>query len=198
MNAANYVLSSKDEVGEIFMFYLTRKEHERAIGYMLYASQLLDRYKNAIAMQLYNVQQSTLTVNDLIPDNLQPLKLTNEGEVFNLLVTEEKANKTLEAQEKTQPCVWRDDETLLLSSSYEQYQKSYDNGQITNLKFLKLIMEQMKAHEVDKTREQCINKMENLKKSYKKPKTLTISQEMEWTLVLIMKKNETCSHSSKN
>ncbi|KAK0071244.1 hypothetical protein PV325_013237, partial [Microctonus aethiopoides] len=43
--------------------------------------------------------------------------------------------------------------------SYEQYQKSYDNGQITNLKFVKLIMEQMKAHEVDKTREQCINKI---------------------------------------
>ncbi|KAK0071499.1 hypothetical protein PV325_012805, partial [Microctonus aethiopoides] len=63
---------------------------------MLYASQLLDRYKNAIAMQLYKVQQSNLTVNDLIPDNLQPLKLTNEEEVFNLLVTEEKANKTLE------------------------------------------------------------------------------------------------------
>ncbi|KAK0170593.1 hypothetical protein PV328_008430 [Microctonus aethiopoides] len=42
----------------------------------------------------------------------------------------------------------------------------------------------MKAHEVDKTREQCVNKMENLKKSYKKPKTLTISQEMEWTLIL--------------
>ncbi|KAK0170637.1 hypothetical protein PV328_008464 [Microctonus aethiopoides] len=96
MNSANYVLSLKDEVGEMFMLYLTSKEHERAIGDMLYASQLLNRYKNAIAMQLYNVQQSNLTVNDLIPDNLQPLKLTNEGVVFNLLVTEEEANKTLE------------------------------------------------------------------------------------------------------
>ncbi|KAK0071822.1 hypothetical protein PV326_000784, partial [Microctonus aethiopoides] len=76
-------------------------------------------------------------------------------------------------QEKTQPCVWRD-ETLLLSS-YEQNQKSYENGQINNLKFLKLIMEQMKAHKVDEIRESCINKMENLKKSYKKPKTLTIN-----------------------
>ncbi|KAK0077135.1 hypothetical protein PV326_010257 [Microctonus aethiopoides] len=111
MNAANYVLSLKDEVGEMFMLYLTREEHERAIGDMLYVSKLLDRYKNAFAMQLYNVQQSNLT----------------------------------------------------------------------------LIMEQMKAHEIDKTREQCINKMKNLKKSYKKAKTLTISQEMEWTLVLIMK-----------
>ncbi|KAK0081695.1 hypothetical protein PV326_007531 [Microctonus aethiopoides] len=104
MNSANYVLSLKDEVGEMFMLYLTSKEHERAIGDMLYASQLLNRYKNAIAMQLYNVQQSNLT----------------------------------------------------------------------------LIMKQMKAHEVDKTCEQlCINKMENLKKSYKKPEALTISL-MPW------------------
>ncbi|KAK0074699.1 hypothetical protein PV326_012230, partial [Microctonus aethiopoides] len=66
----------------------------------LYASKLLDIYKNAIAMQLYNVQQSNLTVSDLIPENLQPLKLINEGEMFNLLVTEEEANKTLEEKMK--------------------------------------------------------------------------------------------------
>ncbi|KAK0160393.1 hypothetical protein PV328_007805 [Microctonus aethiopoides] len=96
MNAANYVLSLKDEVGEMFMLYLTREEHERAIGDILYASKLLDRYKNAIAMQLYNIQQSNLTVSDLIPENLQPLKLIDEEEVFNLLVTEEEANKALE------------------------------------------------------------------------------------------------------
>ncbi|KAK0076473.1 hypothetical protein PV325_005310 [Microctonus aethiopoides] len=41
---------------------------------------------------------------------------------------------------------------------------------ITHLKFWKLIREQMKDHEIDETREQCINKMENLKKSYKKTK----------------------------
>ncbi|KAK0072117.1 hypothetical protein PV326_000424 [Microctonus aethiopoides] len=100
MNAANYFLSLEDEVGKMFMLYLTREEHERAIGDMLYASKLLDRYKNAIAMHSYNVQQSNLTVSDVILENLQPLKLINEGEVFNLLVTEEKANKALEEKMK--------------------------------------------------------------------------------------------------
>ncbi|KAK0073752.1 hypothetical protein PV326_013102, partial [Microctonus aethiopoides] len=77
------------------MLYLTREEHERALGDMLYASKLLNRYKNAIAMQLY-AQQSNLTVSDVIPENLQPLKIINEREVFNLLVTKEKANKAVE------------------------------------------------------------------------------------------------------
>ncbi|KAK0156927.1 hypothetical protein PV328_012112, partial [Microctonus aethiopoides] len=196
---------------------------------MLYALQLLDRHKNAIAMQLSNFQQSNMIVSDLTPKNLQPLKLIDEGKVFNLLVTEEEANKALEddafrmsmlqeykkkyfnlfiddntneepandtptesgeenvelslnekskkknrlpnkAQGKTRSCNWRDEETLLLLSSYGQHQNSYGNGQMPHLKFWKLIMEQMKDHEIDKTREQCINKMENLKKSYKKTK----------------------------
>ncbi|KAK0071834.1 hypothetical protein PV326_000764 [Microctonus aethiopoides] len=74
MKAANCGLSLKDEVGEMFMLYLTREEDERAIGDMLFG--------------------------DLIPENLQPLKLINEGEVFNLLVTEEEANKALEEKMK--------------------------------------------------------------------------------------------------
>ncbi|KAK0073895.1 hypothetical protein PV325_009046, partial [Microctonus aethiopoides] len=75
----NCVLSLKDEVGELFMLYLTREEHERAIGDMLYALQLLDKHKNAIAMQLSNFQQSNMIVSDQTPKNLQPLKLIDEG-----------------------------------------------------------------------------------------------------------------------
>ncbi|KAK0156729.1 hypothetical protein PV327_011676, partial [Microctonus hyperodae] len=162
----------------------------------------------------------TKGVSDLIPEHLQPLMLSNEGKMFNLLVTKEETNKALEdesfcmsllqihknnyfnifnddntneepvnntprkseeenvefhlnekskkkkkisntAQEKTKPCVWRDDEILLLLSSYGQYQKSYNNGKITHLKFWKLITEEMTAHDIDKTCEQCIIKMEN-------------------------------------
>ncbi|KAK0169349.1 hypothetical protein PV328_012171 [Microctonus aethiopoides] len=193
MNTVNCVLSLKDEVGELFMLYLTREEHERAIGDMLYALQLLDKHKNAIAMQLSNFQQSNMIVSDQTPKNLQPLKLIDEGKVFNLLVTEEEANKALEddafrmsllqeykkkyfnlfiddntneepandtptesgeenvelslnekskkkkrlpkkAQGKTRSCNWRDEETLLLLSSYGQHQNSYDNDDMFSTK----------------------------------------------------------------
>ncbi|OXU17983.1 hypothetical protein TSAR_016833, partial [Trichomalopsis sarcophagae] len=185
-------LTSKQGVEE-YQLQVTPSDFATAQKDLLFATELLERHKAAVAKQSSNAvltnftkdasaicsgSQSTPNTLLLNIDNKTDMSF-NHTELIPLQLFEEDTGLTYTLQ--LYPSLhnravnvgaykWDEQDSKLLVPLYKESQEKYDNGSLTKKKFYTNIMKKLKEAGYIFTMQQCITKMDSFKRSYRKVK----------------------------